>query len=168
MSPMNVVNNFTLHGSSGVEVLDAEFLDWLKNHKSEELGEKIVAYSWTVAGRHIKRPVDTAEMTWHLLPDASGFLCCERAHTPNNCTLLDAFGQERMRLTVPWPLTTANNPASNAPPTSFWGVSGPYAHPTNGQVGQFGIKAWVELAGEYYFELDWRTGEFLWGGEIRF
>ena len=165
---MSSISNFTLHGSSGVAVLDAEFLDWLQHHKSEELGKKIVAYSWMVEGRRIEMPVDTATVTWYLLPDASGFLCFERGHVPNNCTLLNAYGQERMRLIVPWQLTTAHNPASNAPPTCFAGISSPHTNPADEKPGQFGVKAWVELAGEYYFELDWKTGAFLWGREIRF
>ena len=72
------VNSFTLHGSSGVSVLDATFLDWLQQHKPEELGEALVAYSWTVEGRYIEVSIDTAMVTWCLLPDASGFICFER------------------------------------------------------------------------------------------
>lgn len=165
---MSFISDFTLHGSSGLSVLDASFLDWLRNHKSEELGDKIVAYSWNVNGQHIKITIDTGKVTWYVLPDASGFICFERDHIPNNCTLLDVYGKERMRLTVPWQLTAANNPASNAPPTSFWGISEPYLNPADGQKGEFGVKAWVEFSGEYYFELDCRTGLFLWGKEIRF
>lgn len=165
---MICVCNFTLHGSNGKTVLDEKFLEWLQHHKFEELGATIVAYSWTLEGRYIEMPVNTAQVTWRLLPDASGFICFERGNVPNNCTLLDAYGKERMRLTVPWQLTTANNPASNAPPTCFAGLSSPHINPADGKIGQFGVKAWVELAGEYYFELDWCAGKFLWGKEIRF
>ncbi|MDW5443188.1 hypothetical protein R6254_11710 [Polaromonas sp. SM01] len=48
-----------------------------------------------------------------------------------------------------------------------WGISEPYFNPADGKRGIFGVNAWVELGGEYYFELDCRTGEFLWGKEVR-
>ena len=34
--------------------------------------------------------------------------------------------------------------------------------------GQFGVIAWIEYAGDFYFELDYHEGKFLWGKEIRF
>jgi hypothetical protein len=115
------------------------------------------------------RPISKRYVSFHLLPDNNGFLRFESGwDRTDNCLLLDAYGKERMRLTVPWQLTAANYPASNAPPTSFWGISEPDINPADGKKGEFGVKAWVELAGEYYFELDWRTGQFLWGKEIRF
>ena len=164
---MSHVKSFTLHGATGTTVLDEKFLEWLQHHKFEELGSAIVAYSWNVEGRHIEMPANTGRVTWRLLPDASGFICFERGYVPNNCILLDAYGKERMRLTVPWELTKAKNPASNAPPTCFVGISEPHINPVNGKKGRFGVKAWVELGGEYYFELNWLTGQFLWGKEIR-
>jgi hypothetical protein len=101
------------------------------------------------------------------LPDATGFLCFERDSTPDNCLLLDAHGKERMRLTVPWQLTKPRNPESAKPPTSFANISAPYINPADGKEGTFGVTAWVEHAGRYYFELDYHSGEFLWGREIR-
>lgn len=73
-----------------------------------------------------------------------------------------------MRLSVPWQLTTANNPASNALPTFFASTSDPYVNPADNKLGKYGVRAWVEFAGEYYFELDWHAGQFLWGKEVRF
>lgn len=165
---MKAIKNFTLHGANGLKVLETHFLDWLQTHKFEELGGTIAAYSWTVDGQNIQVPIDTSRLTWRLLPDQSGFICFERGYVPNNCTLLDAFGKQRMRLTVPWQLTKGRDTASNAAPSCFVGISAPYANPVDGNEGKFGVKAWVEYAGEYYFELNWHTGEFLWGKEIRF
>ena len=72
-----------------------------------------------------------------------------------------------MRLTVPWQLTKPQNPESAKPPTSFADVSGPYSNPVDGRKGEFGVSAWVEHAGQYYFELNYHAGQFLWGKEIR-
>ena len=164
---MTVVQSFTLHGSSGINVLDAEFLNWLKTHSPDELGAKIVAYSWQVGNQRFEVTIDIGGNRWSLLPDSSGFISFNSMRIPNNCKLLDVFGKERSTLNVPWQLTRPKNPASNAPPTSFSHTSSPYINPANNKLGEFGVKAWVELAGEYYFELDWKTGEFLWGREIR-
>ena len=164
---MQRIEGFTLHGESGVQVLQERFLDWLDTHSASELGSKIVAYSWRVNGREFKVPIDISKISWRMLPDASGFVCFESDWRPDNCVLLDAFGQDRMRLSVPWQLTRPMNPASANPPTSFTNISEPYTNPVNGKRGEFGLTAWVEFAGHYYFELDYHVGQFLWGRPIR-
>lgn len=166
---MSAIEDLTLHNDRGQSVRMGNLLDWRDPlDPGNDIFGPIVRYSWTVEGMGYELVDKESVLSLRELPHASGFICFERGHIPTNCTLLDAYGKERMRLTVPWQLTTANNPASNAPPTSFWGISEPYINPADGQKGEFGVKAWVELAGEYYFELDWRTGQFLWGKEIRF
>lgn len=97
-----------------------------------------------------------------MLPDSTGFICFESESKPDNCTLLDAYGKERMRLTVPWRLTGSTSPESGHPPTSFENISEPYVNPADGRPGKFGVTAWVEYAGKHYFELDYHTGQFLW------
>lgn len=159
-----LINDFTYVSAQGERVLQREFLPvWcVENQGIFDLAQ----YDWTVERNIFSRSRKLGSL--YLCPDSSGFLCFEGGCIPNNCTLLDAYGKERMRLAVPWHLTTANNPDSNAPPTCFVGISEPYINPADGKKGEFGVKAWVEFAGEYYFELDWRTGQFLWGKEIRF
>ena len=49
-----LIEGFTMHGEYGIEVLYADFYNWLKLHKSEELGSKIIAYSWKVGGESFK------------------------------------------------------------------------------------------------------------------
>jgi len=161
------VEAFSLHGESGVVVLNKDFLKWIETHSPSELGSKIDAYSWMVEGRNLIVPIDISQVTWHELPDASGFICLEKPWVPNNCLLLDVYGKERMRLTVPWQLTRPQNPQSAKPPTSFANISAPFANPADGKVGQFGVSAWVEHAGMYYFELDYHSGQFLWARKIR-
>lgn len=158
------INKFTYVAKDGEKVLAGDFLPvWcVQNQGVFEIDH----YEWVGDGKVLTHQRKHGLLV--LVPDASGFLCFEGGYVPNNCTLLDAYGKERMRLSVPWQLTTANNPASNAPPTCFVGTSESYPKPADGKVGKFGVKAWVEYAGEYYFELDWKTGKFLWGREIRF
>lgn len=161
---LSLIHDFTYVSAQGERVLEREFLPvWCVENQGVF---DLVKYEWTVEKKVFSRSRDLVGL--YLFPDSSGFICFERGYVPNNCTLLDAYGKERMRLTVPWHLTTANNPASNAPPTCFAGISSAYINPADGKQGEFGVKAWVEFAGEYYFELDWRTGQFLWGKEIRF
>ncbi|MDA7418213.1 hypothetical protein PGB34_17750 [Xenophilus arseniciresistens] len=164
---MSKLEAFTRHGETGVEVLDKDYLKWLETHSPSELGSKIVAYSWIVDGRKLMAQIDIANCIWQELPDASGFICIESEWRPDNCVLLNAYGEERMRLTVPWQLTRELNPESAKPPTSFMRVSAPFINPETSLRGEFGVIAWVEHAGTYYFELDYHAGEFLWGREIR-
>ncbi len=159
---LNSIINFTLHGSSGVSVLAKDFLKWLETHRSEELGEKIVAYSWHVDEKFFKININIKKHYWRELPDSSGFICFESEAKPDNCALLDVYGKERMRLTVPWQMTGSTSPESGESPTSFENISTPYANPADGKKGKFGVTAWVEHAGKYYFELDYHTGQFLW------
>jgi len=67
-----------------------------------------------------------------------------------------------MRLTVPWQMTGSTSPESGQSPTTFGLVSAPYVNPADGQEGKFGVTAWVEYAGKFYFELDYHSGQFLW------
>ncbi len=162
---MGKVEGFTLHNESGQSVLDSELKSWI-GPKGEFIFGPATKYTWTVDGANysIQRP---DRQTWHMLPDATGFICFEHEWNPNNCLLLDVYGKERMRLTVPWQLTIPQNPSSAMPPTSFAGIGTPCINPLDGKKGRFGLEAWVEHAGRYYFELDYHTGQFLWGREIR-
>jgi hypothetical protein len=167
MSTIYRVGNFAMHGSSGVSVVVKDFLKWLETHSSSELGEKIVAYSWNVDEKYFKKNIDISKQCWRELPDSSGFICFESESKSDNCTLLDAYGKERMRLTVPWQMTGSTSPESGLPPTSFENISAPYINPADGKEGKFGVTAWVEYAGKHYFELDYHTGKFLWCKRIR-
>ena len=166
MSHTQSVVAFTVSNADGSSILNQDRVRWATQHSGRGFGP-IVKYSWSVEGVEFSAPANLLKCNWNLLPDASGFITFESTSDPNNCALLDAYGREKIRLTVPWQLTIAKNPASNAHPTHFVGISGPYVNPLDGTPGQFGVEAWVEFGGEYYFELDWRTGNFLWGKEIR-
>jgi hypothetical protein len=94
-----------------------------------------------------------------VLPDSSGLICFESGFTPDGCYVLDAYGKERYTLTVPWELTPYEVPAG----AKMW-FRNVGTHPD----GQFGVTAWIEYAGDFYFELDYHKGCFLWAKEIRF
>lgn len=160
------VDSFTLHNDRGQSVLDSELSGWMAREGGFEIFGPVVRYSWNVDGIELEVP-RPQHVSWHLLPDAAGFICFEKKWEPDNCILLDAYGKERMRLSVPWQLTKQPNPESSKPPTSFASIGHPCINPADGKSGQFGVTAWVEHAGKYYFELDYQTGKFLWGREIR-
>lgn len=164
---MKKIELFTLHNDRNESVFDSEILNWRSYYPSDNIDifGPITSYSWFVDGityQEQKLP----NQSWQLLPDASGFICFESDWKPDNCILLDVFGKERKRLMVPWQITKQMNPESAVAPTSFCNISKPYTNPINGNHGVFGVTAWVEHAGKYYFELDYRSAQFLWGKEI--
>lgn len=164
-----LVSEFTLHNDRGQSLLAAELTSWMlkmiKDGESEIFGP-VISYSWLVNDTLYETQKPNGQ-SWKVLPDATGFIAFEQDWKPDNCLLLDAYGKERMRLVVPWELTGSTNPESAKAPTSFENVSEPYVNPADGKKGQFGVTAWVEHAGKYYFELDYHTGKFLWGKAIR-
>lgn len=153
--------NFSWHDSDGNVILHDEWLKWFNDHHGYGFGP-VTKYSWSAGGTQYEIPVDRKKFIWEVLPDSSGFICFESESKPDNCTLLDAYGKERMRLTVPWQMTGSTSPESGLPPTSFENISAPYINPVTGEEGKFGVTAWVEYAGKHYFELDYHTGQFLW------
>lgn len=162
------ISEFTLHNNRGQSVLDSGLATWMAGSGEFEIFGPVTSYSWKTNGTPVRYSDPESKISLHVLPDASGFIGFEKKRwEPDNCTLLDAYGKERMRLTVPWQLTHPKNPESAKPPTSFDNISGPYINPADGKQGKFGVTAWVEHAGKYYFELDYHTGRFLWGKEIR-
>ena len=164
---MSKIEQFSKHNNRGHSVLLNEFETWRDPATGSEIFGPVIAYSWKVDGEDQWITDPRSQLLVHLLPDASGFICFESEWKSDNCLLLDAYGKERMRLTVPWELTRNKNPESAKPPTSFENISAPYVNPADGELGKFGVTAWVEHAGKYYFELDYHTGRFLWGKEIR-
>ena len=161
------IKKFTLHNNRGQSVLYSDLAKWKSKTGQFEIFGPIESYSWDVDGISLKFSENIENVNWDPLPDEGGFICFENGWEPDNCLLLDAYGKKRIRLTVPWQLTRHANPESAKPPTSFAGVSVPYINPADDNVGQFGVTAWVEHAGMYYFELDYQTGIFHWGKEIR-
>ena len=165
---MSKVEAFTLHNNRGQSVLERNLHEWVDpTNPQNDVFAPVIRYSWRVDDIDYETPRPENRF-WYLLPDGTGFICFERGQLkPNNCLLLDAYGKERIRLNVPWQLTRNKNPESAISPTHFASDSVPYINPTDGKQGEFGVTAWVEHAGKYYFELDYHTGQFLWGKEIR-
>ena len=96
----------------------------------------------------------------NLLPDAMGLICIEpRYDRHDNCYVVDGYGKCKYRLTVPWRLTGYEVP----PGAQMW-----FRNMGTHREGQFGVTAWIEYAGDFYFELDYHEGKFLWGKKIRF
>lgn len=168
------VRSFRKHGTTGLVVLDDQWIQWVLEHQnlpgySHEngygLGE-ITKVSWDVEGK----TYEVLIKDWlysAVLPDKSGFISFDyTGWKPDNCVLLDAYGKERMRLTVPRHLTGGLvDPSYETGEATFINVSEPYTNPRTGIEGQFGVTAYVE-GGKFYFELDYHTGQFLWCRQI--
>lgn len=163
---MNKIEKLLRHNRHS-EVLPQEnsdyfYSEWLKKHPGEFVFGPIVKHTWQVDGRNYER-LNLRNDGFDVLPDTSGFLLCEKIERSDNLVLLDPYGQERMRLSVPWQLTRQPTPESAKYPTRFIGLTTPWDNPKTGEIGKFGVLAWVQYAGDYAFELDWQTGQFKWG-----
>lgn len=162
------VEAFTLHNGRGQSVLRCALNGWVDEiNPGNDIFGPVLRYSWLVGDERYEICDAASDLNLNELPDATGFIGFEAGWKPNNCVLFDVFGKERMRLTVPWKLTRPQNPESAKPPTTFVGVSPPFVNPSDAGEGRFGVNAWVEHAGTYYFEFDYHTGQFLWGTGIR-
>lgn len=164
---MSGVENVMLHNDKGETLPDENFLEhieqWRKLHPGEFVFGPIVKHTWLVDGQVCERE-NPRNDHFRMLPDRSGFLLCENLKRSDNLLLLDAYGNERMRLDVPWRMTGATNPECGEYPTGFIGLTTPCPNPATGEEGKFGVKAYVEgfYGQAFYFELDYHSGEFLW------
>jgi hypothetical protein len=160
------VRNLSRHNSRGgiLPTKDADFHyeEWRKKHPGEVVFGPITRHTWQVDGRAYDR-LNSRNDGLYEFPDSTGFLLCEQVDRPDNLVLLDAYGKERMRLSVPWQLTRKPTPESAAFPSHFIGLTTPWDNPNTGEVGKFAVLTWVQYAGDYAFELNWNTGQFLWG-----
>lgn len=150
-----LIENLCIHGDGGEVIPYSDFLEWVKSHGR---GVRETHLSWTIDGEH-KELETGALLNVVELPDSSGFICFESQRDTENCYVLDAYGCQRYRLTVPWQLTRYDVPKE----ARRW-FRGPSTHPD----GRFGVTAWIEYAGDFYFELNYQAGSFLWGKEIRY
>jgi len=173
------VRDFTKHGEFGHSVLDSKWLDWIEDHRNNPGSTydnrygfgRLINYSWFVGDKRIEMPFVQWDY-WCELPDASGFIVFQGKRNTDNCVLRDVYGKDRMRLIVPYELTGLDIPKDTE--MYFKHISEPYRNPKDGQEGNFGVKAWIAgsgsggyLEGDWYFELDYHAGKFLWGREIR-
>lgn len=163
---MMVLSELTRHNDRGDSWPDKDFLlhlkEWDKLHPNQPTYGPIVRHTWEVNGQLFERSNYKNDGLYEL-PDSTGFLLCENVDRADNLVLLDAYGKERMRLSVPWQLTREPHPESAAYPSHFVGLTTPWENPKTGEIGKFAVLTWVQYAGDYAFELDWRTGQFLWG-----
>ena len=166
---MSHISNMMNFNDKGECLPEIDFLEhfevWKRSHPFDPIFGPIVRVTWEVEGLLIER-LNINNDDLRLLPDSSGFLLCEEAKRSDNLVLLDAYGHERLRLSVPWQMTGSTNPDSGKYPTRFIGKTTPWENPATGEPGHFGVLAWVEYAGDYYFELDYRNGKFLWSKRL--
>jgi hypothetical protein len=161
---MNKITDLFIYNDSGMRVLSKDILSWREQYpsSSRSIFGPIVKYSWTVGSEAVVLNDLDSKLSLNLLPDLNGFIVIEKDWKPDNCLLLDAYGKERMRLSVPWQMTGAQNPAG----ATFGYPEKGYPHPVTGDMGSYGINGWVGQS-KFYFELNYKTGEFLWCRQIR-
>lgn len=162
------VEQFTKHNKRGQSVLAIDSLQWRDPVTNSEIFGPLDRWTWIVDGLTYEKK-DFDNILLKIFPDASGFICVELDGVVDNCLLLDCYGNKRMRLTVPWHLSKfpPQTEEEEADCRFRFATTEPYTNPTTGEKGQFGVAAYVAKRHLYYFELDWHTGEFLWGREIR-
>lgn len=163
---MSQIEHFMLHNDRGDALPAVDFvkhlLEWRKTHSHASIFGPVIRHTWQHQGTKFERPNPQRDV-WILTPDRTGFAVVENATRCDNLVLLNAQGKERMRISIPWKLTQHPVPASDSYPSHFLGPTSPWNNPETGAPGRFALHAWVEYAGDYAFELDWRTGQFLWG-----
>ncbi|MDR0779458.1 MAG: hypothetical protein LBF16_02040 [Pseudomonadales bacterium] len=163
---MKTIKGFLIYNSRNEVLPDPDnkfehYEEWRKSHLSEFVFGPIVKYTWEVDWVAYER-LNPKNDYLKLFPDATGFLLFEKAKRPDNLVLLDVYGNQTMRLAVPWRMTGSENPASGLYPTRFIGLTTPLENPDTGEEGKLGVFAWIEYAGDWYFELEPHKGEFLW------
>lgn len=179
------VVGLTRHYADGLTVSDDLPLDQKIKVMAGRKPSPLVRVTWMCDSKpfelNIKLRDGKALMSVSKLPDSSGLICFEDRYAEDNCLLLDVYGNERMRLTVPWELTGNEGippemrQHGKPKPKKMWfiGLATPWSHPKTGEPGKLGVTAHLEYGEgpydyhDYYFELDWQTGDFLWGRPIR-
>lgn len=154
---MSNVENATLHNDLGESVARDKLIHW-RAYDGSSRPFFPTSLTWSVDGKEMNIALRRGLIV-RVFPDASGFICFEDCRDVDNCYALDAYGQQRYRLKVPWELTPYDVPVG----AKMW-----FRNVGTHQDGKFGVTAWIEYAGDFYFELDYHAGRFLWGKEIRF
>lgn len=157
---MNIIHDFTFHNGRGQSILASDLLRWKSKYPYDEnlIFGPIAKYTWTI-GNDFCQIINSNNISLSELPDCSGFICFEEGSNVDNCTILDEYGRLKYRLAVPFRLTGKTVPQG----AEMW-----FRNVGDHKEGRFGVTAWIEYAGDYYFELDYQVGKFLWGKEIRF
>jgi hypothetical protein len=159
-----VIRNLTRHYANGLSLPDSMSVGEKARLFVSGQESRLARLTWDCIDKEFELDAHFEHadipLSVNLLPDASGLICVEPTYSKaDNCYVLDAYGKLRYRLTVPCELTPYEIPST----AKRW-FRGSSAH----HDGQFGITAWIECAGDFYFELDYLAGRFLWGKEIRF
>lgn len=166
------IKNFIEHDARGLDIPeDKPFnpFDPLDERSKFYPGVmQICRVSW-LDRKNVQHEIDTSDFFVRVLPDRSGLICVEshkstskyRDSKITGAFVLNEDGSLRYRLEVPVELTNRDIPPD---------ASRSFAWIEQKESGdsQYGLTARIEYAGQYYFELDYRTGKFLWGRAIRF
>ncbi|MDR0779984.1 MAG: hypothetical protein LBF16_04725 [Pseudomonadales bacterium] len=148
------VEFFTLHNDKGQSILDADLARWnVSQEPLKRIYGPFIRRSWQVNGEELE---SSRPGNWCLLPDASGFILFENDWRPDNSVVLDAYGNERMRLMVPKKLLPGIDDSSMLSTCFLW------LEPS-GKEGQCRLIGSVgeAMAGDFGCDFDYVNGVFL-------
>lgn len=166
-----LIHNFVKHDSRGLDIPENNPFDPFdpSDERSKQYPGvlQIGRVTWEdESGRSYS--LNAKDLFVQILPDRSGLICLESNRQGSKfetsmqtaAFILNTDGSLRCRLEVPTELTGRDVPASAS--KSFGWIE-------KSSIGEarYGLVASIEYAGDYYFELNYHTGEFLWGKEIR-
>lgn len=164
------IENLTRHYADGFQLKDSTPIRELAHLMKNRAHGVQVRLTWECEGNNFElniptQKVDELSLSVSLLPDASGLICFAGKLEADNAYILDPYGRMRYGLRVPYELTGLDIPQDN----EMW-----FRNIATHKDGKFGVSAWIEgsgsggyAEGDWYFELDYHTGKFLWGREIR-
>jgi hypothetical protein len=161
---MSQITCFVKHDSRGFDIAESVPLE--EYHSRFPIPLSIESISW-IDSKNKSHTMDTRDLFVRVLPDRSGLLCLEnpmgkhkRFKYPARAFVINEDESLRYELMVPVEMT--NRLISPLGKHYFGWVE------TKDNEGKYGLTASIEGAGQFYFELDYHTGKFLWGKEIRF
>lgn len=157
------ITDFTKHDKRGFDI--PESMPLAEYSKHFPLPLEIVRVSWRDS--HLDRhEIDAKDIFVAILPDREGLMCLETPRSVGGsyrgytgAFVLNENASLRYKLGVPIELTNRDLLPDVVRYFSWIEYSKNY--------GRYGLVAVIAGAGTYYFELDYHTGQFLWGREIK-
>lgn len=158
------VTNFIEHDARGFDVPEEMSIE--EREKFCPPTFQFISVSWmdSIGNTHT---LNTHDLSVRVLPDRSGLICLETPKSVkgryvgrSGAFILNEDGSVRCGLKVPVELLDYEVP----PDSICYFAWVEYSEERN----RYGLTAVIANAGEYYFELDYHTGKFLWGNPIRF
>ena len=130
-----IITDFTLHNNNDQSVI---FKEATGNPQCGYEGPTTM-YTWRVDGLAYEMKVPKLEGLY-VFPDETGFLFIEEEKRSDNLLLLDVYGKEKARLSIPLYLVFGTSAANYAEyPSGFIGVTAPWENQKTKEKGKFAV-----------------------------